>query len=408
MIVMAAATFMALYIPLGLQLELPSILFVKILYWTSSVIFLIDVYIRYDRSKKEQAEGETTSGGFLIGWLLVDVLAAIPFGLIFGGGYFQLIRLVKLVRVAQFIRRFKQAEVRFSISLTLISFVYWALLLIHLLACGWMGVYGIKPDLDAVTSYISSMYWTVTTLTSVGYGDILPVTNPQRLYAMLVQITGIGVFGYLIGNVVTILTKLDISNTRYKDHVEHLSTATKRRGLSKNLQRRVLDYYRYLRDETTGYDESAFLQTLPESLRTEVALNLKKEFIEGIPLFKNANERFVIDIALRLELIVATPRDDIFKANDPASAMYFVISGELEVLNKKEDRILAKLKSGDFFGEIALVKNIPRSATVRATSYCNLYKLKRKTFKAVLVAHPEIAAQIEELAKFREERYFEE
>jgi voltage-gated potassium channel len=340
--------------------------------------------------------------------LLVDVLAAIPFGLIFGGGYFQLIRLVKLVRVAQFIRRFKQAEVRFSISLTLISFVYWALLLIHLLACGWMGVYGIKPDLDAVTSYISSMYWTVTTLTSVGYGDILPVTNPQRLYAMLVQITGIGVFGYLIGNVVTILTKLDISNTRYKDHVEHLSTATKRRGLSKNLQRRVLDYYRYLRDETTGYDESAFLQTLPESLRTEVALNLKKEFIEGIPLFKNANERFVIDIALRLELIVATPRDDIFKANDPASAMYFVISGELEVLNKKEDRILAKLKSGDFFGEIALVKNIPRSATVRATSYCNLYKLKRKTFKAVLVAHPEIAAQIEELAKFREERYFEE
>lgn len=225
---------------------------------------------------------------------------------------------------------------------------------------------------------------------------------------MLVQVTGIGLFGYLIGNVVTILTKLDADQARYKEHVEHLSIAAKRRGLSKDLQRRVLEYYRHARDEKTGYDESTFLQTLPSSLRTEVALNLKREFIEGIPLFKNASERFKVDVALQLELCVATPGDYIFKEDDPASNMYFVISGELEVLNKNEDQILAKMKSGDFFGEIALVKQIPRSATVRASTYCHLYKLKRKTFKSVIVNHPEIAAQIEDQARSREERHFEE
>jgi len=407
-IVMVCATFFALYIPLSLRLELGSSVALDILYWFSSLIFVVDIFVRINRLRKELTEEHLESRSFLAGRLLIDVIAAIPFTLIIGPGYFQLFRLLKLIRVAQFIRLFKQAEVRFSISLTLISFVYWAVLLIHMLSCGWMGVYGIKPNTDCVTNYISSLYWTVTTLTSVGYGDILPVTNSQRLYAILVQITGIGVFGYLIGNVVTILSRLDAGHARYKDDVEHLSTAAKRRGLSKDLQRRVLEYYRYVRDEKTGYDESVFLQTLPDSLRTEVALNLKKEFIEDIPLFRNASEQFITAITLELELVVATPGDYVFKADDPANAMYFVISGTLDVLDKKEEQLLAKLAKGDFFGEIALVKNIPRSATIRATTYCNLYKLRRKTFKSVVSHYPEIADQIEQQARMREERYFEE
>ncbi len=407
-IVMVCTTFMALYIPLNLQMNLTSNLLIKVLHWTCSLILIIDIYVRYDWIRKDTIAQDKPRWTMLTSRLLVDIVAAIPVGLMFGTGYFQVIQLIKLVRVAQFIRMFKQAEVKFSISLTLISFVYWTSLLFHWLTCGWMSIYDIGHGVDRATRYISALYWTMTTLTSVGYGDIVPVNNIQRLYAIMVAMTGLGVFGYLIGNVVTILSKLDAGYARYKEHVEHLSTATKRRGLSKELQRRVLDYYRYVRDEKTGYDESVFLQTLPETLRTEVALSLKKEFIEGIPLFRNASERFVVDIALQLQLIVATPHDYIFKADDPANNMYFVISGELEVLNKKQDQVLATLKAGDFFGEIALVKNVPRTATIRATTYCNLYKLGRKTFKSVLETHPEIAAQIEEEARVREQRYYEE
>ena len=72
------------------------------------------------------------------------------------------------------------------------------------------------------------------------------------------------------------------------------------------------------------------------------------------------------------------------------------------MLNKEEDHVFSLLREGDFFGEIALFKNKPRSATVRASSYCNLYKLKRKTFEEVISKHPEIAIQIEEKARSRE------
>jgi voltage-gated potassium channel len=228
------------------------------------------------------------------------------------------------------------------------------------------------------------------------------VTNIQRLYAIFIQVLGIGVFGYLIGNVVKVLSKKDAVMNQYIENVELLTTALKRRDLSKSLQKRILHYYAYCRDEKMGYDESVFLQSLPESLKTEVALNLKKEFIEGIPLFKNASEKFIIEIALKLELTVATPGGYIFKADDPGREMFFIISGELKVLNKKEDQVLTLLKEGDFFGEIALFKNQVRSATVKAISYCNLYKLGRETFEEVISKHPEVAVQIEHIAKSRE------
>ncbi len=407
-IILVASTFLAIYIPLQLQFDSASSPLLDFIYWTCNMLFIIDIGVRYHRFTKDQTISKRPSFHFFGGWFIVDLLAAIPFGVLFGQGTFQLIRLIKLARGAQFIRSIQQAEVRLSILLSLVSFVFWAALLVHWLSCGWLSVFGMDPEASDTTNYISSLYWTITTLTAVGYGDIVPFTNPQRLYAILVQISGIAVFGYLIGEVVSIISKLDAAKVRYAEQVELLSTALKRRGLSKDLQRRILDYYTYLRDEDTAYDESTFLKTLPEGLRTDVALDLKKGFIESIPLFREADDKFIIEVALKLESLIATPGEYIFKAGDPGDALYFVIRGSLNVYDKSEDKVLTILKPGDFFGEIAIFKRIPRSATVKAKDYCQLYKLKRKIFKTVMKEYPDLAKQIEEKARTREERYFEE
>ena len=125
-----------------------------------------------------------------------------------------------------------------------------------------------------------------------------------------------------------------------------------------------------------GYDESAFLQSLPKSLRNITAIELKMDFIEDIPLFKNAGKKFLSEIALKLQLIVCTPGSFIFKFGDHGKDMYFLVNGEVEVLNEKEE-VIATLDDGDFFGEIALFEHKPRTASVKAITYCNLYRLKR-------------------------------
>lgn len=402
--VMISSGFLAFYIPLNLQFNLDHVSVFHLIYWLVLIIYFADLIVNFVRFRNGKKAGSLTStwSSYFIRWFWIDLIAALPLTLFFGSGLFQILPLIKLVRVIAYMGQLHGSEIRFSFSLTLTFFLYWTAILVHWLSCGWIFISGIDPTFDSATNYIRSLYWIVTTLTSVGYGDIVPITNTQRLYAILIQVSGIGVFGYLVGNVVSLLSKKDLVNTRYVENVELLTTALKRRDLSKDLQKRILDYYAYCRDEKMGYDESGFLQSLPDSLKTEVALNLKKEFIEGIPLFKNASDKFIIEIALNLELTVATPGGYIFKADDPGSEMFFIISGEMSVLNKEEDQVLTTLKEGDFFGEIALFKNQPRSATVKAISYCNLYTLKRETFKEVISKHPEVAVQLEYMSKSRE------
>ena len=400
--VLVATCYLAAWLPLQLCFVLADQPALVICYWLATAILIADLLVNLRHLQRNQSQDIGPRGRQTSAWLLIDLIGAIPFGAIFGVGWIQLLRLVKLARVAQFVRQLRQTEVQYSVTLMLLAFLFWVALLIHLLATGWISVFETDPTANNTTNYISALYWTVTTMTAVGYGDIVPLTNAQRLYAILVQLSGIGVFGYLIGNVVSIVTRTDAVQRRHREHVELLTTAVKRRGLSRDLQRRILDYYAYLRDTQTGYDESAFLKTLPASLRTQVALHLKKEFIEGIPLFRDASERFVADIALKLELIVATPGDYIFKAGQRGDTMFFIISGEVEVWNPDEDQLLTALSEGDYFGEIALFRHEPRTATVRASTYCNLYMLKQSTFESVRADHPEIAAEILATATARE------
>ena len=153
-----------------------------------------------------------------------------------------------------------------------------------------------------------------------------------------------------------------------------------------------------------GYDETSVIASLPPGLKTEVSLYLKRDVIEKVPLFKGASDAFIREIALEVHPVVYLSGDYVFRAGDLAHEMYFVTSGELEVVSKDGATVYTTLKEGDFFGEIALFRNAPRTASVRATRPCDLSRLDKETFGRVLAHFPEVAARIEAMASERETR----
>jgi voltage-gated potassium channel len=263
---------------------------------------------------------------------------------------------------------------------------------------------GNNADLDWGTVYVKSLYWTITTLTTVGYGDIIPETNTQRIFAICVMILGIGVYGYLIGNIAGMLAKRDPSKTNYLANLEKLNALVHFRKIPVELRNKIRNYYRYMWKQKLGYDESVFLEGLPEGLRKEVSLNLKKESVEKIPLFREGGQEFISEIAMHLKPVVFTPGEYVFKAGDEGKEMYFVVNGSLEIRSRHDNHLLNLFRSGDFFGEIALVKNKPRTAHVIAASYCDLYSLSKNSFDYVLSRYPVFAQEIEKIIKEREER----
>eukprot|EP00456_Euglypha_rotunda_P034841 TRINITY_DN2687_c0_g1_i12.p1 TRINITY_DN2687_c0_g1~~TRINITY_DN2687_c0_g1_i12.p1 ORF type:complete len:421 (+),score=61.13 TRINITY_DN2687_c0_g1_i12:174-1265(+) len=116
--------------------------------------------------------------------------------------------------------------------------------------------------------------------------------------------------------------------------------------------------------------------------------HLKEHFIKKIPLFKDVagNAEFVLNISMALKSCSYHPKQPIIQEGEYGSEMFFIARGETEVT--KEDKHLAVLKQGDFFGEMALLFCDRRNATISATNYCHLYCLTQEAFETMAVAFP--------------------
>jgi voltage-gated potassium channel len=192
-----------------------------------------------------------------------------------------------------------------------------------------------------------------------------------------------------------------MAKRHYTENMERLGAFVRYRHIPLELQHRLRDYYAYIWENRMGYDESAVLADLPHGLRTEVALHLRRDFIEQAPLFKNASHELVREIALQLHPVVYTPGDYVFRAGHHGRHMYFIGSGKVEVIAVDGHTVVATLKAGDFFGELALLFTKARNASVRAVDYCDLYSLDKDTFDHAISRYPDFAARIKEEADRR-------
>ncbi|MDH3252717.1 MAG: cyclic nucleotide-binding domain-containing protein [Ignavibacteria bacterium] len=370
----------------------------------TTIIYLIDFLIRLVRPAWLNSPRGPKKHRFSDWKLVTDVLATVPFRFFLPGTPLELLRLLKLVRTAEFFRQLHYRGIQNWGVLRLVFFVFWFVLSVHWLACGWILLGADWTDQDLSAVYISALYWCISTLSSVGYGDIVPRTTAEQIYSIGVMIVGVAMYSYIIGNVATILAGIQPARTRYKENMDKLSSFMRYRNIPASLQKRIQDYFSYSWDKTLGYDESQVISELPPSLMTEVVLFLKRDVIGKVPFLKGASDELVREIALQMRPVVYMPGDVVFKAGEKATEMYFVSRGRLEVLAKDGVTVYTTLKDGDFFGEIALLLNTSRTASVRALEYCDLYALGKETFERILAHYPDFAAHVHRMTRERQER----
>ena len=366
---------------LALQVRMPGY---DVLYWLATAILAADLVVQLRKKRS---------------WIAIDLLAAAPLGLLPGGTAWEAIRLIKLVRVGGHMQHLRQRSIANGAVLQLVFFALWLVITAHWLACGWI-VLGGEARVDPQTTYIRALYWCITTLATVGYGDIVPKTNGQMVYAMVVMLLGVGIYGYVIGNVANILANLDTAKRHYMESMERLAVFLRYRRVPVELQRRIRDYHAYLWNNQMGYDESAVLDNLPHNLRTEVAVHLRRELIEKSPLFKDASQELVRDLALRLRPALFIPGDLVFKYGNHGTHMFFISRGEVDILDR-EGNVLTVLRDGDFFGEMALLFEQKRTASARVPGYAELYSLDKASFDHATERYTDFVTQIRREAERR-------
>ena len=205
-----------------------------------------------------------------------------------------------------------------------------------------VAVHFLERDVQPATfgSVPATMWWAVVTLTTVGYGDVVPVTVFGRLTAALVMICGLGVFGLWTGILAT--------------------------GFAAETRR------------------DNFLKTW--------------DSVSKVPFFAALGPSAIADVTHMLRTMDLPPRTTIIRKGQSGDCMYFLAAGEVEVdLPGKKVR----LSEGAFFGEMALLGNNLRSANITTTRLSKLLVLDLVDFRMLMARHPDLAETIDAEAKRR-------
>ena len=129
----------------------------------------------------------------------------------------------------------------------------------------------------------------------------------------------------------------------------------------------------------------------------EISLHTK-DLILKVPLFADLTAAQADALALQVTPVVFLPGEVVCEAGEMGQAMYFIGSGAVEVALDQGPVLLG---SGEFFGELALITDSPRVASVHAAGFCELLALERSEFESFLAAFPEVRSSVMQAASLR-------
>ncbi len=118
----------------------------------------------------------------------------------------------------------------------------------------------------------------------------------------------------------------------------------------------------------------------------------KREALANMPLFSRLQERELLRIMEVAELLQYDPQEEVMREGDRGDQLFIVMDGQLQIL--RGEQVLSEVGPGEHFGEMALIRSMPRSATVRAVDHCELIAIRRSDFFAILRKEYELAVKL--------------
>ena len=186
-----------------------------------------------------------------------------------------------------------------------------------------------------------ALWWGIVTMATIGYGDMVPITPLGKIFGGFVMLLGIAMFAVPAGILAT--------------------------GFASELRRRE------------------FVVTWRSVAR--------------VPLFAQLDASQISSVASLLKPQIVPQDSVIVRRGDSAQAMFFLMEGEVEVDVPPRP---VRLKAGDFFGEIALLRDMRRTATVTAVTECRLLALDVADFRRLVEQYPELHEEMRRTADERQ------
>jgi hypothetical protein len=371
--------FSVVIIPWKISFNVPSTTAWIFLDFFVDGIFLLDMIITFNTGYYEDLANEIyisdrtlIAKHYLKSWFFIDFISTIPFdylaNLISSGSIIakredgvgmelrltKIVRGLRLFRLARLVtmtvkvqRLHKAANQQYDINpavIPLIKMIGVIMYGLHVLGCGWYFVCTLEEeqmrvnwvgkvkagypfdhvdgsswDENWVIWYVYSYYWAASTMFAVGYGDIHPVNSSERMYALITQVVGAMVYGYIIG---TISYLTEVANPRasaLQKRTDELKDWMSIRRLPRSIRYQIISHMKYVWNFRSLYNENMVLGNLSGDLRRRLVFQSYEQVIMTVCLlrWKGVDGRMI-------ELIATTGKPQLLKVGD-----YLVRKGDI-------------------------------------------------------------------------------
>lgn len=234
-------------------------------------------------------------------------------------------------------------------NLGMVFFLVTAIL--HIFACIWIAINPAAQS-DIATVYNKALYWTITTVATVGYGDITPSTNISRVFAMGVMLFGVAFYGFVISKISSFIFQKDRREEANNENMKHLSAFLDYYKIPPKFRHEVYQFYEHRIQAQMNDEEEKILSELPEALRSELQVFLNIAPISRTHLFQQCSHSCLRAAAEMLDLRVIAPGEKIIEKGATGEEMYIIGHGSVAVIDNHHK--LAVLGKGTI-----LWRNVP-------------------------------------------------
>jgi hypothetical protein len=347
-------------------------------------LFLIDIILNF-RTAYYNSDGElvvdpkSIAKQYLGGWFCLDIASSVPFEdltqnktvnlqafkLLKLGRLLKLLKLVKIWARSFSFDQFSDTldDIAHSSFMRILKRKYLvfvqALLVTHWLACGMKLVdegflSGYKDVCDNLwREYLAALYWALTTLTTVGYGDISPSSDAERAYTILAMVIGGGFYGYVVGSISSLVSNSDLNASAYYDRLDLIHAWLEHHNMPAELRRTLRRFFQASLHERSAIKESDIWQDLTPELQNAVGEHIIHTHVKNNPLFDGMSMSSVVHLQSVLRKLTIPAGCVINTKGETGTAMYIIVSGVLEMT--KEDGTSEHLGAGQSFGEEVLL-----------------------------------------------------
>ncbi|XP_029173077.1 potassium voltage-gated channel subfamily H member 8 isoform X2 [Nylanderia fulva] len=421
-------------------------------------LFIIDILFNF-RTTYVSRKGEVVSNSksiavnYVKGWFVVDLVAALPFDFLYASDVYSgeeehgeksvnmyythpnidtahsnihLVKLTRLLRLARLLQKMDRYSQYSAVILTMLMLFF--ILVAHWLACvwyviaekerlrndkdwdlGWLHTLAerLKISVQNVThteSYITALYFTCSSLTSVGFGNVSANTFSEKFFSICTMLIGALMHAVVFGNVTAIIQRMYSRRSLYQTKLRDLKDFLVLHQIPEELKQRMQDYFQTMWSLNHGIDIHETLKQFPEELRGDVSMHLHREIL-SLPIFETASQGCLKLLSLHIRNNFCAPGEFLIHKGDALSYIYYLCNGSMEVV--QNDMVVAILGKGDLVGcdinvhlqhgnngggttgtgSVDVV--VKSSCDVKALTYCDLTCIHMQGLVEVLRLYPE-------------------